>query len=129
MTDEPRELTRHELRLYVDMGKRMPEEMAAILRARLYSFKEKQTMDCPICGATLELIEDVDGTRNDCRNCGYSDDPDDGRPIHGRIWVTHGVTDMFGFDGLGLCPNCHDIETRGGKLCLNCRNEERDYNG
>lgn len=34
-----------------------------------------------------------------------------------------------GFDGLGICPNCHDVETPGGKLCLRCRNEARDHNG
>lgn len=78
-----------------------------------------------------------------CRKCGHGmvvtgiEPLDDGGEMIsfkcGRCtneqWIdTHTPDRTGGFDGLGLCPNCLDVETPGGKLCAGCRREFQEYN-
>ena len=75
-------------------------------------------MNCTNCGrmmALVDVIEGKDGSQAcafECYHC---------KSVQSYIYPRPQYE--AGFDGLGICPNCGDVETHGGHLCVSCQRQ------
>lgn len=74
---------------------------------------------CPACIAAMDYEDDLVDDDDDFEQTAWPE-PD-------IVPYPHYLSDdLSGFDGLGLCPGCHGVETRGAKLCVSCQRQKME---